>query len=76
MEGCFEITGCNITKTAINLNVSNEIVILREYLIEGNGLCAIYDVEEQRFNVVCMSKFELDTIPLLYISSDKSVEER
>lgn len=63
MEGCIEITGCSITKTAIHLfNDSNETVFTKGILIEGNGLCTIYDVEEQSFNFVCMSRFELDTI--------------
>ena len=44
------------------LDDDNEIVIENGIVVEGNGLCAIYDLEEEYFNFVCTTQLELETI--------------
>jgi len=53
----------NLKETPIQLVHDNgEVVLGNALLVEGDGLCAIYDVEESYFKFVATFDFDLDHI--------------
>lgn len=57
-----QITNYNIAITVIQLLNDSDEIVAKGILIEGNGLCTSYYVEEESFNFVCISRFKLDTM--------------
>jgi len=53
----------NLKETPIQLlDDQEEVVIEKALLIEGDGLCAVYDLEEEYFKFVASMRFDLDNM--------------
>jgi len=53
----------NLKRTPIQLVDDNgEVVLQNALLVEGDGLCAIYDIEESHFDYIASFDFDLDNI--------------
>lgn len=66
----------NFKRTPIQVwDDAEEIVIQKGYLIEEDGICAIYDGDEKYFKFVCTSRFELDVMFATQELNMKEIEE-
>jgi len=53
----------NLNETPIQLlDDQGKVVIEKALLVEGDGLCAIYDLEEEYFKFVASLRFDIDNM--------------